>query len=219
MAQRDYVKKSTGTKKKKKQNNRKVKNKSPKMPRIMLVLVTIMVILFASILYFVSTNNPKKSIPPIPNIGEKPQPTLPNKPEERWTYLKELGKVENDSSSGKQQQVIKQQDKERQQILNHFINDGIATPNTQIPSEQSQVVNTSSANSQISWILQCGAFKDNANAESAKAQLAMFGVKASIINDKLFRVIAEGFSSKIEAEKTKTNLENNGISGCILSPK
>lgn len=201
MAQRDYVKKST-----RKKSKAKSSNKSRKIPNILVVLVSLLVILFVAILYFVSSNNSNKPTPPIKKITEKPQFTLPSKPEERWTYLKELEKAENHQLSIQQQQIKQQQNQERQQILDHFINDSanmMANPTTQLNN----------------WILQCGAFKDKDNAETAKAKLAMFGVTATIINDKLYRVIVDGSYSKTEAESIKTRLESNGISDCILSPK
>lgn len=196
MAQRDYVKKST-----RKKSKAKLSNKSRKIPNILVVLVSLLVILFVAILYFVSSHSSNKLTPPIKKITEKPQFTLPSKPEERWTYLKELEKAENHQLS-----IQQQQNQERQQILDHFINDSthmMANPKNQLNN----------------WILQCGAFKDKDNAETTKAKLAMFGVTSTIVNDKLYRVMVDGSYPKTEAESIKTRLESNGISDCILSPK
>ncbi|AJA46056.1 cell division protein FtsN [Frischella perrara] len=215
MAQRDYVKKTTKKKNKSKSRNvtkSKSNNKSRTMPTIMVLLAITLVVLFAAILYVVSTNKKDaKPVPPVKNITEGPQSTLPEKPEERWTYLKELEKTDTNQLPINRQPITHQQNLERQQILNDFINDS-----SQLSSNSLSSNNTTTDD----WYLQCGAFKEHANAESAKAKLAMLGFNASIVNDKLYRVfVDERFASKIEAENAKKRLESNGILDCILSQK
>jgi len=113
VAQRDYVKKRA-----------KVKNSSRVIPNLMMAIAILLVILFAAILYFVSTNKPHKPISTPQNITEKPQATLPDKPEERWTYLKELENPNSHNQAVVPPVTKSTQDKERQQILNSFIKDG-----------------------------------------------------------------------------------------------
>lgn len=227
MAQRDYVKKKS-----------KVKNTSRIIPNLMMAIAVILVILFVAILYFVSTNNrSKQPSSTTTSITEKPQITLPDKQEERWTYLKEL---ENPGSTiNSNQPPINQssQDKERQQILDNFIND-----KPQVKKVESTVIDKSTVDTAInktvenkieqsvknlgtktnqdgSWLLQCGAFKDKVNAESLKAKLAMIGVTSFVRSEQFYRVLAGPYASKSDAEKAVVTLKNNNMTNCIITSK
>lgn len=208
MAQRDYVKKKA-----------KPKAKSRVMPNLIMALAILLVILFAAILYFVSGNKPTAQITTPQSTTEKPQQSLPDKPEERYTYLKQL---ENpDDNQPIQSSTIdknKQSDKgiERQTILDSFAKDKPNNnPTTAIVTQQTikQSDNNLSTNN---WLLQCGAFKDKANAESLNAKLAILGITSKIKSETFFRVIAGPYKTKVEAEKTAISLKNNGIPCSIV---
>lgn len=225
MAQRDYVKKKS-----------KAKNTSRIIPNLMMAIAVILVILFVAILYFVSTNKTNKPSAPVDVITEKPQITLPDKQEERWTYLKELENPGGANNSTQLQSNQASQDKERQKILDNFINDK-AQVSTTTPAVADKSTTTTSTNTNQtkvdqskpavdvksnqtgSWILQCGAFKDRANAESLQAKLAMIGVTSFVKNEKFYRVLAGPYDSKGEAEKVVTTLKSNNMTSCIITSK
>lgn len=220
MAQRDYVKKKT-----------KAKNSSRIIPNLMMVIAIILVILFIAILYFVSKNKTNKPVTPPQNITERPQATLPDKPEERFTYLKELENPDGTQTTPSQIKPA-EKDKERQQILDSFVSDktssnpsaSSATTNPTViqpqPVKANQSTTQTTTNTQTgSWSLQCGAFKDKSNADALKAKLAMLGVTSFVKNEKFYRVLVGPYKSKAEAEKAIATLKNNGITSCITTTK
>lgn len=220
MAQRDYVKKKT-----------KAKNSSRIIPNLMMVIAIILVILFIAILYFVSKNKTNKPVTPPQNITERPQATLPDKPEERFTYLKELENPDGTQTTPSQIKPA-EKDKERQQILDSFVSDktssnpsaSSATTNPTViqpqPVKADQSTTQTTTNTQTgSWSLQCGAFKDKSNADALKAKLAMLGVTSFVKNEKFYRVLVGPYKSKAEAEKAIATLKNNGITSCITTTK
>ena len=224
MAQRDYVRKESKSK----------KNGSRVIPNIMMAIAIILVILFVAILYVVSTNK-SKPVAQAPKVTEKPQTTLPEKPEERWTYLKELENPNGTQHTTSQtdNDKLATQEKERQQILDSFANEkpvapqstssNNASPNAQTEkksqSNSSTSATTPSSQTLGSVWLQCGAFKDKSNAESLKAKLAMVGLASSIKTEKFHRVMAGPYKTKAEAEASLTQLKNSGISSCIVATK
>ncbi|MBP9641931.1 cell division protein FtsN [Budvicia aquatica] len=87
MAQRDYVSRSrSGTRKK---NSRKKKGSSGGASKLMIVLATAVLVIFAAGLYFITQHKPDTS-PEVTGQPARPGNGLPPKPEERWTYIKEL---------------------------------------------------------------------------------------------------------------------------------
>ncbi|RKS85938.1 cell division protein FtsN [Orbus hercynius] len=226
MAQRDYVKKKT-----------KAKSNSRIIPNLMMAIAVILVILFVAILYFVSTNKTKKPVIPTANVTERPQATLPDKPEERWTYLKELENPDGDNQILSSQIPPSAQEKERQKILDSFSTDKQIVPpkapvaignainsvqnNTQAPPVKIEPPKTQSSSSEQTgtWLLQCGAFKDKGNAESLKAKLAMIGVSGFVKNEKFYRVLVGPYPSKAEADKVVAMLKSNGTTSCITTQK
>lgn len=224
MAQRDYVKKKT-----------KAKNSSRIIPNLMMVIAIILVILFIAILYFVSKNKTNKPVTPPQNVTERPQATLPDKPEERFTYLKELENPDGTQTTPSQIKPA-EKDKERQQILDSFASDKTSSnqsasnvtdkPTTNPTVIQPQPVKADQSTAQTttntqtgSWSLQCGAFKDKSNADALKAKLAMLGVTSFVKNEKFYRVLVGPYKSKAEAEKAIATLKNNGITSCITTTK
>jgi cell division protein FtsN len=190
VVQRDYVRKKSPPKGKAK------KNKSRIFPLFMIFLAIIIIILFSSILYMVSTNSPKKPIERPKIKTEPPAATLPEKPQERWTYLKEL---ETPNASGNSNAAS-----ERQKILDSFMN---KTPTTSTYTGDNS-----------KWLLQCGAFKNKTNADTLKASLAMVGFSGNISSSKqLYRVTVGPYKNKGDAQKVLSTLKNNGINNCIIS--
>lgn len=225
MAQRDYVKKKTKTK----------KSSSRIIPNLMMGIAIILVIMFVAILYIVSTNKSNKPAVQPQVQTQKPETTLPEKPQERWTYLKELenpdsvdGGAPSNNTPSTPSTTVHQ---ERQQILDHFMNDSassatsttqttapVAQNNTPAVQQQTPLPATSTA-SQDKWYLQCGAFKDLVNAQGLRAKIAMSGVTSEIKSATYHRVMAGPFASKSKAESTLATLKNNDITSCIISSK
>ncbi|OTQ74270.1 MULTISPECIES: SPOR domain-containing protein [unclassified Gilliamella] len=199
MVQRDYVRKKSQPKRKAK------KNKSRILPSLMIFLALIIIILFSSILYFISTNSPEKPVERPKVKTESPAAILPEKPQERWTYLKEL-ETPNASGNSNLETI------ERQQILDSFMNNTPAT--TTSTNSPTILANTDNSN----WLLQCGAFKDKTNADILKASLAMTGISGKIFSSQqLYRVIVGPYSNKGDAQKVLSTLKTNGINNCIIS--
>lgn len=215
MAQRDYVKKKA-----------KPKTKSRVMPKLIMALAVLLVMLFSAILYFVSSNKPTTNIASQQNTTEKPQQSLPDKPEERYTYLKQL---ENPDDNQPIQSSLNNKNKqsenriERQTILDSFAKDKPNNnPTTVLPpttGTQQVITQTDNNPSSNNWLLQCGAFKDKANAESLNAKLAILGITSKIKSERFFRVISGPYKTKVEAEKTVINLKGNGITCSITAIK
>lgn len=214
MAQRDYVKKKV-----------KPKNKSRIFPNLMMFIAVLLVILFIAILYVVSTNKKTDTTTATNQTPtEKPKASLPTKPEERWSYLKELENPDNNQITLPPTNTTTEQDKERQRILDSFTNDTrTAGTNQAQQNNANQVINQNNLNntkpSQTPWLLQCGAFKDEANAEVLKAKLAILGISSFTKSEKFHRVLTGPYNSKQEAEKMIISLKNSGISSCITTLK
>lgn len=194
MVQRDYVRKKSQSKSKAK------KNKSRILPSLMIFLAVIIIVLFSAILYLLSTNHPEKPIERPKVKTESPVATLPEQPQERWTYLKELETP--NASSGTNSTTS-----ERQQILDSFINNSsTTTPTTSTNMEDGK------------WLLQCGAFKEKTNADTLKASLAMTGISGNITtSQQLYRVTVGPYTNKTDAQKVLNTLKTNGINNCIIS--
>lgn len=193
MVQRDYVRKKSQSKVKAK------KNKSRLFPSLMIFLAIIIIILFSSILYYLSTNSSEKPVEKPKVKTESPAITLPEKPQERWTYLKELETPNASSNSNKTAS-------ERQQILDSFMNNTTTTSTL------------SSSNDNNKWLLQCGAFKDKTNADTLKASLAMTGISGNIsLSQQLYRVTVGPYTNKGDVQKALNTLKTNGINNCIIS--
>ena len=166
----------------------------------MIFLAVIIIVLFSAILYLLSTNHPEKPIERPKVKTESPVATLPEQPQERWTYLKELETP--NASSGTNSTTS-----ERQQILDSFINNSsTTTPTTSTNMEDSK------------WLLQCGAFKEKTNADTLKASLAMTGISGNITtSQQLYRVTVGPYTNKTDAQKVLNTLKTNGINNCIIS--
>lgn len=206
MVQRDYVRKKSQSKKCKSRNK----------PNFMIFLAIIIIILFSAILYFVANNTPKKTAEPPKTKTQPPSITLPEQPQERWTYLKEL-ETPNANYGSASSSIAS----EREQILNSFVNNSRSvTSSKKEATTQNQTSNVTSQPTQAitnKWLLQCGAFKDKSNADKLKAKLAMTGVSGNISSGQLYRVTVGPYTSKKEADITLNLLNSNGINNCVIS--
>ncbi|OCG34973.1 hypothetical protein A9G39_09610 [Gilliamella sp. Imp1-6] len=182
----------------------------------MIFLAIIIIILFSAILYFVANNTPKKPVEPLKVKTQPPSVTLPEQPQERWTYLKEL-ETPNANYGSTSSSIAS----EREQILNSFVNNSrTVTPSQKEATTQNQTSNVTSQSTQAitdKWLLQCGAFKDKSNADKLKAKLAMTGVSGNISSGQLYRVTVGPYISKKEADITLNLLNSNGINNCVIS--
>jgi cell division protein FtsN len=207
VVQRDYVRRKSQSK----------KNKSRNKPNLMMFLAIIIVILFSAILYFISNNTPKKVIETPKAKTQPPAITLPEQPQERWTYLKEL-ETPNANYGVTSNSIAN----ERQRILDSFANNTYTTmpPSQGSTTTQNQITNPASQPTTVSnkWLLQCGAFKDKSNADTLKAKLAMTGVRSNIMSSgQLYKVTVGPYESKEEANKVLNLLNSNGINSCVIS--
>lgn len=204
MVQRDYVRRKSQS-----------KNNSRIMPKFMILIAMVLIILFSVILYVISTNNQNNKLVEQPKKKtEPPTLALPEQPQERWTYLKELetpnatsGVLSNSAAS------------ERQQILDSFINNNLAITSQNQSTTPSEKIAPTTQTSTNTWLLQCGAFKDKSNADTLRAKIAMLGISSNISLGQLYRVTAGPYTSKTEADKAINSLKNNGINNCIVSNK
>ncbi|WP_141683360.1 SPOR domain-containing protein [Gilliamella bombicola] len=183
----------------------------------MIFLAIIVIILFSAILYFVVNNTPKKTVEAPKAKTQPPTITLPEQPQERWTYLKEL-ETPNANYSSTSNSVAS----ERQQILDSFINNTQTTASSSKENSvtQNQTTNITSSPAQTvtnKWLLQCGAFKDKSNADTLRAKLAMTGISANISPGQLYRVTVGPYTNKKEADKALNSLNSNGINNCVIS--
>ncbi|MDX7986444.1 cell division protein FtsN [Xenorhabdus sp. 12] len=88
MAQRDYV--SRGRTNPRKKSTGKKKNQSQGLPKTTLAVAVALVIMFIGGLFFI-VHNKKESVQNAPPPSHNPKSHgLPPKPEERWSYIKEL---------------------------------------------------------------------------------------------------------------------------------
>lgn len=181
----------------------------------MIFIAIILIVLFSAILYFISTNKSDKPSEQPKTKTQSPTITLPEEPQERWTYLKEL-ETPNASSGSLSNSVAS----ERQQILDSFVNNSRGIPTQAQSNTITQIKTSASTETPTSkWLLQCGAFKDKTNADTLRAKLAMSGISSTIISGQLYRVTAGPYTSKNEADKAVSSLKNNGINNCITSNK
>ncbi|PHM39537.1 cell division protein FtsN [Xenorhabdus mauleonii] len=88
MAQRDYV--SRGRTNPRKKSTGKKNNQSQGLPKTTLAVAVALVIMFIGGLFFI-VHNKKESVQTAPTPAHNPKNHgLPPKPEERWSYIKEL---------------------------------------------------------------------------------------------------------------------------------
>lgn len=209
MVPRDYVRRKSQSK----------RNRSRVMPNLLIMLGLILVISFAYLLYFLAKTDPKK-----PEVTPKvktalPAMTLPEQPQERWTYLKEL---ETPNSASVNTNAVAT---ERQQILDSFAGNITREPvtTTRAATTQTaptnQVASTNQVTPQTKWLLQCGAFKERANADTLRAKLAMAGISGNITGSALYRVTAGPYNSKNDADKAIGTLRSNGVTDCIATDR
>ncbi|ARD39763.1 cell division protein FtsN [Edwardsiella ictaluri] len=90
MAQRDYVSRGRASGAKRKSNSRGKKRRSGSgVSRTMMVLALAVLATFAGGLYFLTQHKPGGDVL-LPVASQHPKNGLPPKPEERWSYIKEL---------------------------------------------------------------------------------------------------------------------------------
>ncbi|OCG07114.1 hypothetical protein A9G13_09030 [Gilliamella sp. wkB178] len=181
----------------------------------MIFIAIVLIALFSAVLYVISNNNKTdKVVEQSKKKTEPPALTLPEQPQERWTYLKEL-ETPNASSGTSSSSVAS----ERQQILDSFVNNTrVVTPQVQTNTTTQAAKATSiPVSSQTKWLLQCGAFKDKFNADTLRAQLAMSGFSGNITSGQLYRVTVGPYANKNDADKVVNSLKSNGINSCTVT--
>lgn len=222
MTQHDYVSKK---------HDRLKKRPTGLMLNFMIAIGVVVILLFTAILYTVQKNkSDNKPIPKEIRQTEKPEITLPQKPQERWRYLKQLENPDNNDDV-KNDTVPSLPLTEREQILNTFREEKAMQPsedkvveNTEIQlNRKKSVSNTMKDNVKIvaegKWFIQCGAFKNRQNAESLKAQIAMAGFDSYIQKKILYRVLIGSYRDKQSATGILKQLKESEITNCIVNNK
>lgn len=208
MAQRDYVSKK---------HDRPKKRRSGFVFHFMIAISVIVIILFIAVLYSMARN--KSNLKPEPEVipeTEKPEVTLPEKPQERWTYLKQLENPDNDEL--RNDGNVSNSPNLKDYIINTYPVRGPGIPPPEIvtgikPQESGRTVVPTAGQ----WVIQCGAFKDKRNAESLKARIAMAGFDSQIQRNTLYRVLVGTYSTKHDAEKVVNQLKDSEITNCIVN--
>ncbi|SFN96273.1 cell division protein FtsN [Xenorhabdus japonica] len=89
MAQRDYV--SRGRSNPRRKSTGKKKNQAQGLPKTTLAVAVALMVIFAGGLYFIVHNKKEENVQNVPEPHHQPKGHgLPPKPEERWSYIKEL---------------------------------------------------------------------------------------------------------------------------------
>lgn len=222
MAQHDYVSKK---------HDRLRKRPTGLMLNFMIAIGVVVIVLFIAILYTVKKNkSDNKPISKEIRQTEKPELTLPKKPQERWTYLKQLENPDNNDDVNNDM-VPSLPPTEREQILNTFREEKAMQPSTNkvVKNIEIQFNEQKSASNIIKdkakiiaegkWFIQCGAFKNKQNAELLKAQITMAGFDSYIQRKTLYRVLIGSYRDKQDAAYVLKQLKESEITNCIVNNK
>ncbi|RUO32711.1 SPOR domain-containing protein [Aliidiomarina sanyensis] len=152
-----------------------------KPPVKQVVIALIAVLAFAFGLWFLKSGEPERivSSQDSPNAPtERELDPLPEKPEERWTYIREL-----------ETRTVEVDVPERQE----------ARPR----------------------LMQCGSFRNYADADTLRARIAMQGFESQVreshgSNGRWFRVILGPFENLRAAQRVNNQLQRSGIYGCQI---
>lgn len=210
MAQRDYVSKKCS----------RLKKRSKFAFYFMLGISIIVILLFITLLYFITYNKPaaKPVVITSPEI-QKPEMVLPEKPEERWIYLKQLENPDNEKDQSDKTLAISNM---KRHLINTYPVRGTDIPHNVLPSQVTENTNQTATTGTLNratsgqWSVQCGAFKDKHNAEVLKAQIAIAGFSSQIEHKNLYRVMIGTYKTKNDAEKTIKQLKEFDITHCIV---
>lgn len=238
MVQRDYAVRG---KKSKKKNN-------PVNKTLLILLALILIIGFSTALFLLKegANSAQTTLPvittPSPTTQES---TLPSRPEEMWSYIRDLETreipIENGSST---QHEVQNLTEEQKQILKMLENNQTPTelpiverkssnaesakPATPEKSDQSKTIveakpveskndtTTKTSTKEGRFGLQCGAFKNRQQAENLQAKLVISGFDARTEDGaKWVRVFIGPVGNRNEA---KSLLEKvNSVANCIVT--
>lgn len=248
MAQRDHVKRER-TRSQNKGSNNKKKKAARSVSSMMLIIAIGILVVFASGLYYIKHSN--KVAPPQTELQTKKndKDTLPPKPEDRWRYIKELenrqAAMTPGLSSVENSTATSSLTAEQKKILNQVQTD-MRPSNTNLPATYNQQVAPSTNNGVFippkvatkpvqtpsisptaipstpdSWLLQCGSFKNQDQAESVRVKLAFAGISSRITTSGgWYRVILGPYANRQAVNVMLPRLEGAGVSGCItLAPK
>lgn len=202
MAQKDYVARNPLSRKKQQDTRKKIK--------IMIALLLI-AIAFTLALFFLKKNSSvTQKSKPVP-VKTQPQVVLPSRPEETWSYIKQLETREvivDDNLqtlekriqlTPEQKKILAQmeQDKAAELTTNNVSNkeqkirdttnttqpvqtSASVTPTTEITSVKTESARKVEVTSGRQYGLQCGAFKNRAQAENLVVNLAKLGLSARV---------------------------------------
>ena len=89
------------------------------------------------------------------------------------------------------------------------------------PEKSPDVAKTDAADDKYIYFLQAGAFKDQADAESARAKLALVGFEAKVSEKTsdtgtMYRVRVGPFNNAESMNKTRTKLSDNGVDVAVV---
>ena len=235
MAHRDFAGRSGS-----KNNKKKAKKRFNRNTLIGLALVAVLG--FGLGLYFLKSKTPEPVVTTTVQ-PEKPQPksVLPNRPEEVWHYIKELETrtvpVDNNPSSVEKNMRLTE---EQRQVLIQMEKEQKAAEEAKKPeppkkaevvkaepvktepakTEQPKKAEPKPAEQQVQaggkkFGLQCGAFKNRAQAESLQGRLAMAGVNAQIATSEEWNRVRVGpFGSRDAATAAQDKAKS--VASCVV---
>ncbi|ARU66998.1 cell division protein FtsN [Histophilus somni] len=219
---KDY---GTGVKSKKK------KQTKGKHKIFLITLILLIIIGFVAGLYFLKTKTKNTTIQ-VPVKSEKPKSVLPTLPEEVWSYIKALETrtvpVDNNQSlnndirlSEEQKKILLEMEKEQKAAEQARIKEDKGREKIDIVSAKpvqtaQSIQNNPTVNSpEKKFGLQCGAFKNRAQAENMQARLSIAGFDAKIKRSENWNRVVIGPIG--DHNTTKTTLEKvNSIGNCVI---
>lgn len=249
MAQRDHVKRERTRSQNNGPNNKKKKKAARSVSSMMLIIAVGLLVVFAGGLYYIKHIN--KVVPPQAELPtqQNNKETLPPKPEDRWRYIKELENRQTAMTPGlsgvENSTTVSSLTTEQKKILNQVqadmrpantnlpatynqqvapsTNDGAFIPakTTAKPAQTPSTPPTTVPSAPGSWLLQCGSFKNQEQAESVHARLAFAGIASRITNSgDWYRVMLGPYANREAVNAMLPRLSGAGVAGCItLAPK
>lgn len=187
---KDYAKRKRSAKK---NNTRSPRQKAPAKKPLSPILVFLGGIFITLIVVFLWAMIKK------PDVLKE---LLPNDKEQKTIQTEEKGQQSTDNTKSQQQE----KDPEftyHQALTNKEVEVDVTKPKT--------------ANSDRTYIMQCGAFRTAADAESMKAELAFIGFQANVLSKNGWHRVRLGpYNSKRNAESDRHKMQDNNYQNCQI---
>lgn len=231
MAKRDYA--VRGGKKKKNAVNK----------TLLLAIAGFIILAFVSGLYLLKQKAPQTAPQQVLEKSEnsKPKSQLPSRPEETWSYIKELesrtivnsSTIQLNESQKAELKRLEEAEKAKKAALDNLIQEEIQKSEVKEDAQKTLVQEVQDKKEPVikevkvetakkeenkktgKFGLQCGAFNDRGKAENLQARLAMSGLNARITESgKWKRVVVGPVGDRSAA--TKAQQQASSITGCVV---